>query len=475
MVPRTVLSRIGEHEMQQEPTTKPSIQCEASLGNGAQQVSKKDVRTAVSSSTIGTTIEWYDFFLYGTAAGLVFDRLYFPSDDSGIGLLLSYGTFAVGFLARPLGGLVFGHLGDRIGRKKTLVTTMYIMGIATFLIGAIPTYDQIGVWAPITLIALRIAQGIAIGGEWGGAVLLSVEYAPKSRRGFFGSFPQMGLAFGLLLGTGAFTLLNIIMSEQAFLAWGWRIAFFISILLVIVGVYLRSKIAETPSFRAAQKKIEGFERPIPLTELLKDRLSRRHLILGMGTRYAEGVAYNLFAVFIITFATGTVGFSQIQVLKSLMIAALVLAVFIPLWGRVSDAISRRTVFGIGALLIAAIIYPAFWAIQTGSWLALTIVLVIALGVVYPLMYGSMAAFYAELFPPETRYSGISIVYQVSGIFASGMTPFILTWLIGSFNLIAALGYVIFSCAVTIVSTLLIRNRDLRTVGDMEHDVILSTK
>ena len=369
-------------------------------------MSKKDVRTAVSSSTIGTTIEWYDFFLYGTAAGLVFDRLYFPTGDSIVGLLLSYGTFAVGFLARPLGGLVFGHLGDRIGRKKTLVTTMYIMGIATFLIGAIPTYEQIGIWAPITLILLRIAQGIAIGGEWGGAVLLSVEYAPKSRRGLFGSFPQMGLAFGLLLGTGVFTLLSVFMSDEAFLAWGWRIAFFVSILLVVVGVYLRSKIAETPSFRAAQKKAEGRERQIPLTELLKDRISRRHLLLGMGTRYAEGVAYNLWAVFIIAFATGTVGFSQLEVLLSLMIAAVVLAIFIPVWGRVSDAIPRRVVFGSGALVLVAIIYPAFWAIQSGSWFLLTAVLVVSLGVLYPLMYGSQAAFYAELFPPATRYSGI---------------------------------------------------------------------
>lgn len=443
---------------------------QSDLTEDTHRVSKKDVRTAVSSSTIGTTIEWYDFFLYGTAAGLVFDRLYFPTGDSIVGLLLSYGTFAVGFLARPLGGLVFGHLGDRIGRKKTLVTTMYIMGIATFLIGAIPTYEQIGIWAPITLILLRIAQGIAIGGEWGGAVLLSVEYAPKSRRGLFGSFPQMGLAFGLLLGTGVFTLLSVFMSDEAFLAWGWRIAFFVSILLVVVGVYLRSKIAETPSFRAAQKKAEGRERQIPLTELLKDRISRRHLLLGMGTRYAEGVAYNLWAVFIIAFATGTVGFSQLEVLLSLMIAAVVLAIFIPVWGRVSDAIPRRVVFGSGALVLVAIIYPAFWAIQSGSWFLLTAVLVVSLGVLYPLMYGSQAAFYAELFPPATRYSGISIVYQLSGIIASGMTPLILTWFISGFGLNAALAYVVFSCAVTLVCTWLIRNRDLRAISDMESDV-----
>jgi MFS family permease len=456
--------------MQQDQATDPENLHQSDLTVNTHRVSKKDVRTAVSSSTIGTTIEWYDFFLYGTAAGLVFDRLYFPTGDSVIGLLLSYGTFAVGFLARPLGGLLFGHLGDRIGRKKTLVTTMYIMGIATFLIGAIPTYEQIGIWAPIALILLRVAQGIAIGGEWGGAVLLSVEYAPKTRRGFFGSFPQMGLAFGLLLGTGAFTLLNLLMSDDAFLSWGWRIAFFFSILLVIVGIYLRTKIAETPSFRAAQKQVESVERKIPLAELLKDRLSRRHLLLGMGTRYAEGVAYNLLAVFIITFATGTAGFSQLEVLLSLMISAVALAVFIPVWGRASDAIPRRIVFGSGALILIAILYPAFWAIQSGSWLLLTGVLVIALGVVYPLMYGSMAAFYAELFSPAIRYSGISIVYQVSGIFASGMTPFILTWFLDGFGLNAALTYVVFSCTVTLACTCLIRERDVRAVSVTESDV-----
>lgn len=459
--------------MHQEPVIDSETPRRTDRAADTHRVSKKEVRTAVSSSTIGTTIEWYDFFLYGTAAGLVFDRLYFPTGDSIVGLLLSYGTFAVGFLARPLGGLIFGHLGDRIGRKKTLVSTMYIMGIATFLIGAIPTYAQIGIWAPIVLILLRIAQGVAIGGEWGGAVLLSVEYAPKSRRGFFGSFPQMGLAFGLLLGTGAFTLLNVFMSDEVFLAWGWRVAFFFSILLVVVGIFLRSKIAETPSFRAAQKQVESVEHTIPLTELLKDRLSRRHLLLGMGTRYAEGVAYNLLAVFIITFATGTAGFSQLEVLISLMIAAVVLAVFIPIWGRVSDTIPRRAVFGSGAVILAVIIYPAFWAIQTGSWWVLTAVLAVALGVVYPLMYGSMAAFYAELFPPATRYSGISIVYQVSGIIASGMTPFILTWFIGGFGLNAALAYVIFSCAVTVACTLLIRDRDLRSVSEMERNVTVA--
>lgn len=437
------------------------------------RVSRKDVRTAVSSSTIGTTIEWYDFFLYGTAAGLVFDKLFFPSDDPLVGTLLAYATFAVGFVARPLGGLIFGHLGDKIGRKKTLVTTMYIMGIATFLIGAIPTYDQIGVWAPILLIILRIAQGIAIGGEWGGAVLLSVEYAPKNRRGFYGSFPQMGLALGLLLGTGAFTLLSVLLSDEAFLSWGWRTAFFVSILLVIVGVYLRSKIAETPSFRAARENVDELEKVIPLAELLKDRVSRRHLLLGMGSRYAEGVAYNLWAVFIIAYATGMIGFDRVEVLVAIMIAAVFLAFFIPLWGRVSDSLPRRAVFAAGAIALAVVVYPAFWAIQQGSWALLVIVLVVALGICYPLMYGPQAALYSEMFPARTRYSGISIVYQLSGIVASGMTPMILTWLLGGGGVELALGYVIFSCVVSVVCVAAIRRKDMESVADTR-DVIVDS-
>lgn len=434
-------------------------------------VSRKDVRTAVSSSTIGTTIEWYDFFLYGTAAGLVFDHLYFPNDDPLVGTLLAYATFAIGFVARPLGGLIFGHLGDRVGRKKTLVTTMYIMGIATFLIGAIPTYDQIGIWAPILLIILRIAQGIAIGGEWGGAVLLSVEYAPKNRRGWFGSFPQMGLALGLLLGTGAFTLLSLVLSNDAFLAWGWRMAFFVSILLVVIGVYLRSRIAETPSFKAAQENVDDLEKVIPLKSLLKDRISRRHLLLGMGSRYAEGVAYNLWAVFIIAYATGYLEFSRLQVLLAIMIAAVFLAVFIPTWGRVSDSLPRRGVFSAGVVALGIIVFPAFWLLQQGSWVMLVVVIVAALGILYPLMYGPQAAFYAELFPAESRYSGISIVYQLSGIVASGLTPIILTALVGAGGLSLALWYVVFSCVVSIACVAAIRRRDMEAVADTRDVVV----
>ncbi|MBM7368696.1 MFS transporter [Gordonia hydrophobica] len=442
----------------------------AAAGTTGTQVTKKQTRTAVASATIGTTIEWYDFFLYATAAGLVFNHLYFPQDNPALALILSYSTFFVAYIARPLGGILFGHLGDRIGRKKTLVATMYIMGVATFLIGAIPTYDQIGIWAPILLTVLRLAQGLAIGGEWGGAVLLSVEYAPKNRRGLFGSFPQMGLALGLFLGTGAFTLLSTLMSDGAFLSYGWRLAFFVSVLLVVVGVILRSKIAETPSFQAAQAGMAGLEQDIPLKELLSHRVSRRHLLLGMGTRYAEGVAYSVWAVFIIAYATSSLDFTQTEVLVSLMISALVLVVFVPFWGRVSDSIPRRVVYSAGTVAFAVFLYPAFWLLHTGSWVALTAVLVVALGIIYPMLYGPVAAFYSELFPPTTRYSGISIVYQLSGIISVGPTPVILTWLDGAFGVAVALGYVIVTCLVTLVSIWCIRAKDMDAIRDAENDL-----
>ncbi len=445
----------------------------ATANHGHHEVTQKDVRTAVSSATIGTSIEWYDFFLYGTAAGLVFNRLYFPADDPLVATILSYATFAVGFIARPLGGLVFGHLGDRIGRKKTLIVTMYIMGIATLLIGAIPTYEQIGIWAPILLTLLRVAQGIAIGGEWGGAVLLSVEYAPKKQRGLYGSFPQMGIAFGLLLGTGAFTALGAVMSEEAFLAWGWRIAFFASLLLVIVGVYLRSRIADTPAFKAARESQDQLEKSIPLAELMKDPLSRRHVLLGMGTRYAEGVSYNLWAVFLLSYLTGDVNMEQHQVLISLMITAVVLGIFIPVWGAVSDRASRRLIFGLGALLLGVSVFPAFGIMGGGSWLFATLVLIVMLGIVHPMMYGPQAAFYAELFPPHTRYTGISIVYQLSGIVAGGLTPIILTSLVGFGGMPLSLTYVIVTCVVTIACVIAIRPSDIARATAGERDVLVT--
>ncbi len=272
------------------------------------QVTRKEIRTVMISCIVGTTVEWYDFFLYGVAAGIVFNQLFFPSQDPVVGTLLAFATFAVGFVARPVGGLIFGHIGDRIGRKRTLIMTMLIMGVATFAIGLIPSYASIGVAAPIILIVLRVLQGVAIGGEWGGAVLMAVEYAPPNRRGLFGSLPQMGLALGLILGTGVFALLETALSDDDFLVWGWRIAFLFSAVLVFVGLYIRLKVLETPAFRKLEEREE--KAAVPAVELFRGRMNRRHIWLGMGARWVEGVIFNAFAVFAIAYGVDTVGVTR---------------------------------------------------------------------------------------------------------------------------------------------------------------------
>ncbi|MDA3625680.1 MFS transporter [Saccharopolyspora sp. WRP15-2] len=388
---------------------------------------QQNMKIVILSSILGTTIEWYDFFLYGMAASLVFGQLYFPGHDPAVGTLLAFATFAVGFVARPVGGLIFGHIGDRIGRKKTLVTTMMIMGVATFLIGLVPTYDDIGILAPILLVLCRVAQGVAIGGEWGGAVLLAVEYAGPRRKGLYGSWPQVGLALGLLLGTGAFLLLSAAMDEAAFLAYGWRIAFLFSVVLVLIGMFVRLKVMETPAFTAMRSNQEAAT--VPAAELLRDRFSRRHLLLGMGSRLAEGVAFNTWGVFILSYGVKSLGLHYSDLLRVVLVCSAVMVVFIPLFGHCSDRWGSRKTFALGAMIFTVLAYPVFGLFETRSLVVLTAALLIIFGVAYPLMYGPQAALYCDLFPTKVRYTGISLVYQLSGIFASGLTPLILASLL----------------------------------------------
>ena len=430
------------------------------------QVTRKEIRTVLLSCIVGTTVEWYDFFLYGVAAGIVFNQLYFPSEDPVVGTLLAFATFAVGFVARPVGGLIFGHIGDRIGRKRTLIMTMLIMGVATFAIGLIPSYGSIGVAAPILLIVLRVLQGVAIGGEWGGAVLMAVEYAPRNRRGLFGSLPQMGLALGLILGTGVFAALEFLLSDDDFLAWGWRIAFLFSAVLVFVGLYIRLKVLETPAFRKLEER-EG-KAAVPAVELFRGRLNRRHIWLGMGARWVEGVIFNAFAVFAIAYGVDTVGVTRQTMLFAVMLAAVVLLVMIPVFGRLSDRLDRRRVYAFGAVVSALFTIPAFALLGTGDAGWITVSIVVALGVLYPIMYGPEAAFFAELFPANVRYTGISFVYQFSGVFASGLTPLILVYLldVGSGTSLV-IAYFLVVGAITAVSTLAVRRSDLERIDEIE--------
>lgn len=383
------------------------------------------IRRVALASAVGATIEWYDFFLYGTAAGLVFNRLFFPEGNPTAGTLAAYATFAAGFVARPLGGIIFGHFGDRLGRKRMLVLTLLIMGVATFLIGLLPTYGQIGLWAPILLLALRVVQGIGLGGEWGGAVLMAVEHAPPGRRGFFGSWPQVGVPAGLLLGTSAFTLLSLLLTDEQFLGWGWRVAFLSSAVLVAVGAYIRLQVLESPAFvRLSEARQEA---RVPFLELL--RTHPRELVLGMGTRFAEGVSFNIYGVFVISYLADTIGMSRTVALFCVSVAAVVACALTPFFGALSDRTGRRPVFGAGAGLFGLFAVPSFLLLGSGRPALAILALVVAFGVVHSMMEATLASFWAELFETRVRYSGLSLIYQFSGIFASGLTPLVATWLL----------------------------------------------
>jgi MFS transporter, MHS family, shikimate and dehydroshikimate transport protein len=376
------------------------------------------------ASAIGTTIEWYDFFLYGVVTPIVLNKLFFPQFDPLVGTLLAYTTFFVGFISRPIGGIIFGHYGDRIGRKTVLVLTLLIMGIATFLIGLLPTYASVGVWAPAMLLVLRIFQGIGIGGEWGGAVLMAVEHSPEHRRGFYGSWPQIGVPAGLLLASGMVYFLSF-MPENDFFAWGWRIAFLISAVLVVIGLYIRLKILETPAFTQLQKTQKIVH--VPFFELW--RTHGWNTLLGLGARYIEGVTFNIFGVFIIAYVTGALKLPRQTALAGVMIASGIMIFMLPIFGNLSDRIGRRRMFGYAGLLIGILSFPAFAMMDTKVPALIWLAIAVPFGLVYPAVYGPQAALFSELFDTRVRYTGISFVYQFSGIFASGLTPIIATSLL----------------------------------------------
>jgi len=394
-----------------------------------QQLQKGDgatmsIGTIALASAIGTTIEWYDFFLYGVMTPLVLNKLFFPNADVLISTLLAYGTFFVGFLSRPIGGIIFGHYGDRLGRKTVLILTLLIMGIATFLIGLLPTYETAGMWAPLLLLALRIFQGIGIGGEWGGAVLMAVEHSPSGQRGYYGAWPQIGVPAGLLLSAGVVYALSFL-NNADFFAWGWRVAFLVSVILVAIGLYIRLRIMETPAFTLAQR--ERRIAPVPFVELF--RTYTKNTILGLGARYIEGVTFNTYGVFIVGYLANTLKMPRQTALAAVMISSAIMIVMLPICGNLSDRIGRRRLFGFAGLLIGVLSFPAFWLMGTQSPLLIWIAVAVPFAFVYPAVYGPQAALFSELFDTRVRYSGISFVYQFSGIFASGLTPIIATALL----------------------------------------------
>ncbi|MFJ7977320.1 MFS transporter [Peribacillus sp. JNUCC 23] len=395
------------------------------LGRGL----SKEHRKVALASFIGTTIEWYDFYLYGTAAALVFPALFFPNFDPLYGTLAAFGSYAAGFIARPLGSMVFGHYGDRLGRKKVLTISLLLMGTATFLMGVLPTYQMVGLLAPLLISLLRIVQGFAIGGEWGSAVVMAVEHAPKGKRGLYGSFPQMGVPAGLLLSTAVFSLVSNNMSNEAFLTWGWRIPFLLSIVLVLIGLYIRLKVTESPVFLEIVEKKQQEKRPV-VTVL---REQKKPLFLTIGMKLVQNAVFYIYSVFVLTYLVTTHHFDRSVGLNAVMISSVIGLATMPLWSHLSDKIGRKPVYLFGTIASTLFVFPFFWLMDSGSVILITIGIVIGLNVLHDAVYGPQAVYYSELFSTKTRLSGASIGYQIGAILAGGFSPIIATALLAKFD------------------------------------------
>ncbi|MFD0139880.1 MFS transporter [Streptomyces sp. NPDC127159] len=425
----------------------------------------------VAASLIGTTIEWYDFFLYGSAAALVFNKLFFPDSDPLVGTLLSFLTYAVGFAARPLGALVFGHYGDRLGRKKLLVLSLLLMGGATFAIGLLPTHATVGAAAPVLLTVLRLVQGFALGGEWGGAVLLVSEHGDARRRGFWASWPQTGAPAGQLLATGVLSLLTTVLSDSAFVSWGWRIPFLLSGVLVIVGLWIRLSVDESPVFQQALAQAEarssapgaGSEK-LPLVSVLRHHW--RDVLIAMGARMAENISYYVITAFILVYATTSAGVSKQTALNAVLIASAVHFAVIPAWGALSDRIGRRPVYLLGAAGVGLWMFPFFALTDTGGFGNLVLAVTVGL-VLHGAMYAPQAAFFSEMFATRMRYSGASIGAQFASVAAGAPAPLIATALLSEYDSSTPITlYVIGASVLTLIAVGVAketRHRDLARV------------
>lgn len=415
------------------------------------------IRRVLIASLVGSSIEWFDYFLYGTVAGLVFNKVFFPSEDPVVGLLLSYATFALSFFIRPFGGIIFSHIGDKIGRKKTLVMTLSLMGLATAGMGLLPTYETIGIWAPILLILLRLIQGIGLGGEWGGALLLAVEYAPREKRGLFGSIPQMGVTIGLLLGTLVMSVMTLIFSEEQFLLWGWRIPFLMSAVLVLIGLWIRNGIDETPSFKKVKEKGEIVR--IPLFETIKTQW--REVLIAIGGKVVETAPFYIFGTFIVSYATANLGLSKTEALNAVTIATVVSTILIPIMGSLSDKYRRKPLYLIGTLLMILYAFPYFWLLQQKTTATLIIATVIGLGIIWTPITAVLGTMFSEIFKSNVRYTGISLGYQIGAAVAGGTAPLIATALLNKFNnsYVPVAIYMILTSLISLVAIWFVHDRN----------------
>lgn len=432
----------------------------------------KQMRKVWIASLVGSSIEWFDYFLYGTVAALVFNQLFFVTEDPSVGTILAYASFALAFFIRPFGGVIFSHIGDRIGRKKTLVITLSLMGIATFAMGLLPTYQAIGVWAPILLITLRLVQGLGIGGEWGGALLLAVEYAPKEKRGLYGAIPQMGVTIGMVLGTVALSIMTLL-PEGSFMTWGWRIPFIFSALLVVFGLWIRKGIDETPSFKKVQ---ESGEIPkLPIVDTLK--FHWREVLIAIGAKVVETAPFYIFGTFVVSYATTNLGFSRTAVLNSVMIATIVTTILIPIMGRLSDTVGRKKLYVAGTIGMIVFAFPYFWMIQQQSVALLVIATVIGLGIIWSPITAVLGTMFSEIFDAKVRYTGITLGYQIGAALAGGTAPLVAASLMLKFNgsYIPVAFYIIFTAVISLLAIWAVKDRSNQHLDDIGTKEVKNTK
>jgi metabolite-proton symporter len=419
------------------------------------------LRRILVSSVVGTAIEWYDFFLYATASALIFATLFFPAFDPAAGTIAAFGTFAVGYVARPFGAVFFGHFGDRIGRKAALVATLMIMGVATFVIGVLPTYETIGIWAPVLLVLMRFCQGLGVGGEWGGAVLLVVESVPEDRRGFYGSFPQLGVPIGLLMSTGVFALVSGLPEDQ-FLAWGWRIPFLLSVALIGIGLFIRLRVAESPVFAHASNRRPAEK--APLVELF--RRHPRQIFLALGTRFATDITFNVINVFMLAYGTQQLGLPKSLFLNAILVGCAVELFTLPLFGRLSDRFGRRAVFMAGAAFVAVYGFAFFQLVATREPVYIVLAYVGGMALSQASVYAVQSTWFAELFGTRVRYTGASLPYQVAGIITSGPAPLVCAWLFATHqSTLPIAAYIAVTAIISLACAALLAETFRRSLSD----------